>query len=135
MDHRGGVHRVAVPFGRQETDCLGGDHGVLIEAMAESVHHANDMDLSGGAEDNLELYFAFDFELASFFGVGWPRFLQNLGRDSRSRELGACAGRRGGCRYRIAKAAAANLAASAGGRGGHAALTKTSRGDRTPRYP
>ena len=83
MDRRGGIHCVAVPFGRQKANGLGGDHGVLIQAMTESVDYAQDMDLSGGAEHYFELDLTFDFESARLFGIGGARLGENLSAGGR----------------------------------------------------
>ena len=53
MDRRGGIDRVTVPFGRQKANGLGGDHGVLVQAMTESANYSEDVNFSGGAEHYL----------------------------------------------------------------------------------
>ena len=83
MDCRGGIDRVAVPFGRQKANGFCGDHGVLIQSMAESADHAQDMDLSGGSEHYLELDLAFDFEPARLFCIGGARLGEDLSSGGR----------------------------------------------------
>jgi hypothetical protein len=104
MDHGGGVHCVAVSFGWQKPNGLSGDDGVLVQAMAESADHPQDVNLSGSAEYDFKLDLAFDFEAARLFGIGGTGLVENLsGGRGRRQRLVPCAGGRRSSRHRVSE--------------------------------
>ena len=109
MDRCGGIYRVTVPFGRKKTNGLGGDHGVLVQAMAESADYAQDVNFSGGAEQDFELNLAFDFETARLFGIGGARLGEDLSGGGGRWTGWPCGYSGGSCGYGVSEAAAANL--------------------------
>ena len=132
MDHRGGVHRVAVSLGWQKADGFGGEHGVLVQSMTESADYPQDMNLSGGPEHDLQLDLTFNFEPARLFGVSGSGLGENLSRAGRRRRLGPCAGGGRSCRYRVSETGTPNLSTRARPCGGDGSIAKAGIGDGAP---
>jgi hypothetical protein len=103
------VHRVAILPGGTEADLRGGIQGVLLQSVAETPYHAQDTEISGPGEEDLEHDVAFDVCAARFVCVGGTRLeedFERLGggltmggglsriRGDRGREC-----RSGGCRF------------------------------------
>ena len=54
--------------------------GVFVEAVSQSSNYSQNIDLTGGAEQDFELHLAFDPKPPRLLRVGRPGFLDNLRR-------------------------------------------------------
>src|SRR5438067_620972 len=64
MDCGGGVHGPPVPLGWKVANRTGGLSGILIQAVPQSTDYPQDVNFSGGAEQNFQLHLAFDLKAA-----------------------------------------------------------------------
>lgn len=79
-DYGDGVDRTTILRGGTEADLSRGIDGILIESAAEPANDAQDSEISGRSEENLEHDIAFEACPASFLGVVGTRLEQNFER-------------------------------------------------------